>query len=104
MAPGGRRAGQETPQAERPSATGVVQAVLIEFSVDAGLLAHDLLDLRPPLRLADLPALEILAARVLDIPLRLRASYLLLFLIDLPAIDSAPVFADRQINRALAKG
>src|SRR5438067_7997227 len=36
--------------------------------------------LRPPLRLADLPALEILAARVLDIPLRLRASYLSLFL------------------------
>ena len=44
------------------------------------------MDLRPPLRLADLPALEILAARVLDIPLRFRASYFSLFLIDFPAI------------------
>ena len=43
----------------------------------------------PPFRLADFPALEIAAARDFGMPLRLSASYLLLFLIDLPAI-SAP--------------
>lgn len=43
--------------------------------------------LRPPLRLADLPALEILAARDLDMPFRLRASYCFLFLIELPAMQ-----------------
>ena len=50
-------------------------------------LHHFFPPLRPPLRLADLPALEILAARVLDIPLRLRASYFDLFLIDFPAME-----------------
>jgi hypothetical protein len=35
--------------------------------------------------------LAIFAARVLDIPLRLRALYLDLFLIDFPAIRSSPV-------------
>src|SRR6185436_15680818 len=45
---------------------------------------------RPPLRLADLPALEILAARVLDMPLRLSASYFALFLIEFPAMGRVP--------------
>jgi hypothetical protein len=40
----------------------------------------------PPLRLADLPAFAIFAARVLDIPLLLSALYLGLFLTEFPAM------------------
>jgi hypothetical protein len=58
---------------------------------------HDyFFDLRPPLRLADFPALAIFADRVLDIPLRFNALYFFLFLIELPAIV-APVVQPRMI-------
>ena len=40
----------------------------------------------PLLRLAALPAFEIFAARVFDMPLRLSALYFFLFLIELPAV------------------
>jgi hypothetical protein len=52
---------------------------------DRALVLPPLLFL-PPLRLADLPAFAIFAARVLDIPLRLSALYLGLFLTEFPAM------------------
>ena len=41
---------------------------------------------RPPLRLADLPAFEMAAARDFGMPLRFNARYLRLFLTDRPAM------------------
>jgi hypothetical protein len=47
-------------------------------------------ELRPPFRLADLPAFEMAAARDFGIPLRLRARYFFLFLTEFPAIETSP--------------
>jgi hypothetical protein len=44
---------------------------------------------RPPLRLADLPALAIRAARDFDMPFRLSALYFFLFLTEAPAITAS---------------